>query len=380
MKLVVIGFGQCGGRIADAFARLRQRAHSQRGIQIITDVFAVNTDTADLSGLYSIKADYQHRILIGGGKTKGHGVAKMSELGAQIAMEDSDKVVDALRTSKHFTETDAFLLIAGAAGGTGSGAIPVMAGHFKERYASKPVYSIVVLPFEHEENTETRTIHNTAACLKSAYYVSDAVILVDNQRFITKDLSISKNINIINELIVEPFYNLLCAGEEKKAKRIGTRVIDAGDIMQTLAGWTAIGYGKSNLPLIRLPFERSRHFRKKSTETDKGIKAMDEAISSISIRFNTADARRALYLLCGPAIELNMHLVNELNEYLRTIAPESVIRVGDYPVDRGVVDVTVVFSEIEELEKVRAYYMKAEANIRGKPGDGAISSSPDEDI
>ena len=85
MKLTVLGFGQCGGRIADAFSRLRQRAHSNRGIEIITDVFAVNTDTADLSGLYSIKADYQHRILIGGGKTKGHGVAKMSELGAQIA-------------------------------------------------------------------------------------------------------------------------------------------------------------------------------------------------------------------------------------------------------------------------------------------------------
>jgi len=36
MKLVVIGLGQCGGRIADEFARLNARARIQRGIEIVT--------------------------------------------------------------------------------------------------------------------------------------------------------------------------------------------------------------------------------------------------------------------------------------------------------------------------------------------------------
>ena len=71
MKLVVIGMGQCGGRIADEFARLNRRAKSQRGIEIIVGCFAVNTDAADLSGLTGIRPDYQHRILIGGRKTHG---------------------------------------------------------------------------------------------------------------------------------------------------------------------------------------------------------------------------------------------------------------------------------------------------------------------
>ncbi len=65
MKLVVAGFGQCGGRIADEFSRMNRKAHSQRGIEIVTGTFAVNTDAADLSGLTSIKRDYRHRILIG---------------------------------------------------------------------------------------------------------------------------------------------------------------------------------------------------------------------------------------------------------------------------------------------------------------------------
>ena len=139
MKLLVIGCGQCGGRIADEFARLNKKAMGQRGIEIVTGCFAVNTDAADLSGLTCIKRDYQHRILIGGRKTGGHGVGKINELGAEVAKDDADKVIDAIRTTKRFYETDAFLLIASAGGGTGSGSLPVMTQHVKERYSDKPV-------------------------------------------------------------------------------------------------------------------------------------------------------------------------------------------------------------------------------------------------
>ncbi len=359
MKLVVIGLGQCGSRIADEFARLNGRARSQRGIEIITGAFAVNTDATDLSGLQTIKADYQHRVLIGGRKTGGHGVGKINELGAEIAREDADKVVDSIRTARHFYESDAFLLIAGAAGGTGSGGLPVVTQYIKDRYADKPVYNIIVLPFEHEESTEDRTVYNTATCLKSSSSVADAVILVDNQRYVRKDFSLKNNIIKINALIVEPFYNLLCAGEEKKAKHIGAKLLDAGDIIQTLVGWTVIGYGKSQLPLLRLPFERTRSFRKKSTETHKGIQVMDEAISELSLRCNPADASRALYLLSAPAREMNMDVVKELGEYLKDIAPKAIIRNGDYPRERGMLDVTVILSELSDVEKVRQYYSES---------------------
>ena len=124
MKLVVVGFGQCGGRIADEFARLNAKARSLRGLNIITGCYAVNTDLADLSGLRTIKPGFEHRIIIGNKKTGGHGVGKINELGAEIAREDSDKVIETIRNTKYFAETDAFLLIAGAAGGTGSGANP----------------------------------------------------------------------------------------------------------------------------------------------------------------------------------------------------------------------------------------------------------------
>jgi cell division GTPase FtsZ len=356
MKLVVIGFGQCGGRMADEFARLNGRARSYRGIEIITGAYAVNTDAADLSGLSTIRSDYRHRILIGGRKTGGHGVGKINELGAEVAREDSDKVIDAIRSTRHFAESDAFMLIAGAAGGTGSGSLPVMTQLIKERHVDKPVYNLIILPFEHEEQTEERTIYNAATCLKSARSVADAVIIIDNQRYIRKDTSLRGNMAKINAMIAEPFYNLLCAGEEKKRKHIGAKTLDAGDIMQTLVGWTVIGYGKSALPLIRLPFEHRENFRKKSTETSLGIQAMDEAISELSLTCSPADANRALYLLGAPAGEMNMELVKELGDYLRDICPKAIIRNGDYPRERGVLGVTVMLSELDTVRKVTTLY------------------------
>jgi len=359
MKLVVIGLGQCGNRIADEFARLNKKARRQRGIEICPGVFAVNTDAADLSGLTTIQSDYQHRILIGGRKTGGHGVGKINELGAEIARADYDKVIDALRSTKRFYEADAFLVIAGAAGGTGSGSISIIAQHIKERYTDKPIYALIALPFEHEEDTEERTIYNTAVCLKSINQVADAVILVDNQRYVRKDFSLKNNISKINELIAEPFYDLLCAGEEKKPKYIGAKTLDAGDIIQTISGWTVIGYGKSQLKLITFPFESSSNFRKKSGETYKGIQAMDEALSDLSLRLNPHDASRALYLVSAPAKEMNMDMVKELGEWMREVAPNAIIRNGDYPRDKGALTITVVLSELRDVEKVRRYYAES---------------------
>jgi len=362
VKLVVVGIGQCGGRIADEFARLNNKAGIKRGLDIVTGCFAVNTDASDLLGLTSIGKDHHHRILIGGRKTGGHGVGKVNELGAEIAKEDADKIIDNMRSIKKFFETDAFLLIAGTAGGTGSGAISVITQYLKERYFDKPVWNLCILPFEHEETTEERTVFNVATCLKSCYSVADAVFLADNQRYVRKDSSIQSNLEKINSMIVSPFYNILCAGEEKNAKHIGSKLLDAGDIIQTVVGWSTIGYGKTVAPMIKMP-KFGDDFRSKGTDIQKGVRAMDEAISELSVKCNPADARRALFLVTGPPKEVNMDMIKEIGDYMRDIAPEAVIRNGDYPRDNGLLDVTILFSEFSSLEKVKNYYVRSSSLI-----------------
>ena len=359
MKLVVIGLGQCGGRIADEFARLNMRARQTRGMDVLMDAFAVNSDTTDLTGITTIKADHHHRILIGAELTRGHGVAKISETGADIAQKDGDKVLDTLRRNPRLFECDAFLLVTGTGGGTGSGATPIIARMLKERLTDRPVYVAAVLPFEHEEESEERAVANTATCLKSLSEVADAVFLVDNQRYVGKDASVASNIRRINQLIAEPFFNLLCAGEEKNPKHIGAKTMDAGDIIQTLAGWSVIGYAQLLKPIITLPRDESSNFYKRGTVVAEGIRTMDEAIAELSASVNAAEAYRALYLVSGPHKSLSLNLVQDLGAYLRLLCPQATIRCGDYPVEKGLLDITVILSELGNAEIVRHFYQKA---------------------
>ncbi|MFC1983955.1 tubulin/FtsZ family protein [Chloroflexota bacterium] len=364
MKLLVLGFGQCGNRIADEFNKLDARARFHRRMSILSDAFAVNTDNADLSMLSSIKSDYVHRILIGNRKTNSHGVGKINALGAQIAKQDGDKIINAIRSTERFYESDAFLLIASASGGTGSGAMPIIGKILKERFKDKPVYALVVMPFEHEEKTGTRTIFNSATCLKATYSVADAVFLVDNQRYIEKDSSLMNNLDAINKLIVEPFYDLLCAGEETKSKHIGAKILDAGDIINTLKGWTVLGYGVAKLSAIRLPFLRRNSYKDKGAETAKGIQTMDQAMSNLTFDCDPKDAASALYLLSAPAEETTMNLVNELVDYLGEVAPRAMIRYGDYPRRESTLKTTVILSQLNSVDKVVEYYNQVPRLLR----------------
>jgi len=350
MKLMVIGLGGCGNRIADEFARLGERAQHERGAKVIIDAFAVDTDAAAMGGLQYIRSHKDQRVIIGEARTRSHGTGGLAELGAQVFKDDGYKIVDSLRKAKRFPETDAFLLIAGAAGGTGSGGIPVLAKIMKERFTDKPVYSVIVLPFEHEEAIDERVVLNTAVCLKSVHAASDAVFLVDNQRYAAKGYSLASNIEKTNRLIADPFFSLLCAGEETKRKRIGVHVLDAGGILQSLTGWTVVGYGRVELRMITLPWDEIEN---------KGNQVMEIALSELSLSCDTKSATKALYMVSAPAEEMNLDLIKFLGERLRNLSPGATIRYGDYPFNKGYIDVTLIFSGLKDVEKVTNFYTKS---------------------
>jgi len=360
MKLAIVGLGQCGCRIADQFARLNMKAQAERKAVIAPVIIAVNTDQADLTGLRYIKKDYEHRILIGLRQTLGHGVGKINELGAQLAREDGDKVMEALKSKSAFYETHAFLVIAGSAGGTGSGALPVITQMIKERYFNKPIYSLIVLPFEHEMSSESRSIYNSATCLKSIYDIADAVFLADNQRYVRKDASLINNMEKINRQVVEPFYDMLCAGEVTKRKHVGARTIDAGDIIASLEGWSAIGLGRIELPSFRFPWEiKKKYFNEKAIESFRGSQALDATIGDLSISCNARDAARAMYIMSGPAKEMNMDMAKGVSDYVKEIAPTATIRGGDFPGEKHFIDVTLILSQLSVVPRVKEFYERA---------------------
>jgi cell division GTPase FtsZ len=354
MKLMVIGLGRGGGKIADEFAKLNKKARAKRGLEIIVDALAVDTDPADLNGLRTIKLDLQHRILIESPKTDGESVG-MSEIGAVVTLENNSRVLDAIRATGRFLEADAFLLIAGVAGGTGSGGMSVMAQALKDCYHDKPVYALAILPFLDEEAEEERITYNAAISLKSIHSVADAVFVADNQRYIIRDPVVREKPSRINELIVAPFYDLLCASEEEKTKYIGASMADFGNIKETLTGWTAIGCGQSPLPSRGL-FGRWRSFKSKTANGHAGIQVMEAAMSQLPVDCQPADAERALYLVLAQEAEMRLELFQELGGFLKSVVRGATIRSCDYPRGRGEMAVTVLLSGLSSIERIKGYY------------------------
>jgi cell division GTPase FtsZ len=355
MKLLVIGLGRCGGKIADEFAKLDKKARAKRGLGIVTDAFAVDTCPTDLESLRAIKPDPQHRILIESPRTDGEETVRMSEIGAGIITENSGRVLDTIRAAGRLFETDALLLVGSVIGSTGSGGMPVMAQALKESYQEKPVYTLAILPFQDEELDEERIAYNAAISLKSLYSVADAVLVADNQLYVSRDASLRDKPIKINQLIVEPYYDLLCAGEEGKAGHTGASMADFGNIRETLNGWTAIGCGQSPLPSLGL-FSRWRSFRDRAAQRQAGIPAVEAAISRLSVDCQPSDAARALYLLVAPGDQMRPELFQELGGFLKGIAPGATIRGCDYPRGRGEMAVTVLLSGLTSIERIKGYY------------------------
>jgi len=164
----------------------------------------------------------------------------------------------------------------------------------------------------------------------------------------------------INRLIAEPFYDLLCAGEVTKRKYVGARTIDAGDLIASLEGWTTIGIGRTQLPAFRFPWEiRKKHFRDKAIESFRGSQALDATISDLSVGCSPKDAAKAIYILAGPARELNMDMVKGVSDYISEIAPGALIRGGDFPGEKHFVDVTLILSQLSFVPKIKEFYEQA---------------------
>lgn len=360
MKISVIGIGQCGCNIADEFWNINNYSKTLfgRGIEIVVDAFAVNTDETDLVGIKHIPKDKRHRIVIGTSKTFGHGVGKINKEGSEIMKETHPFIVDSVMSSRKFHESDATVVIASGAGGTGSGGIGWLIRGLKERF-EKPVYAIIVLPFSYEQKGENSyAVINTATCINTVNQYADAVFLLDNERFAKADVGITTNLSIINQKMVKNFYDLFCAGEETKSKHIGSKVIDAGDIRQTLENICTIGRGE--VPLSSFyPFKKD-NYKEAAKESLGAVGALSLAQNNLSLNVNIADARKILVIISGPRDISTLSVMGELSNALQEKSPDAIIRIGDYPRNSKEIAVTIVLAQLTAIPKLEDLFNRAE--------------------
>lgn len=365
MKLSVIGLGQCGCNIADLFYDVSRYSQSffNRHISIVTDTFAINTDEADLSSFKHIPKDKGHRILIGTMDTFGHGVGKINTDAANIIKSANSVIVDTVLRSTKFHESDAILVIASSGGGTGSGTVGSTIKALKER-TEKPVYALLVLPFEFEKKGEmSYAVINSATCIKTVNQYADAVILFDNERHRKIKSNLADNLNDINKEIVVSFYDLCCAGEERKQKYIGSKVVDAGDIKQSLIGISAIGRGEIELPKFCW---KKGNYHQGIKETNQVFSTLRQAETNLGLGIDLGNARRILILVTGPKDYLSVGVLEEMFAYFAAKAPKALIRIGDYPRRDREITLTLIASELVKVNQLDRLFLQAEGALLNK--------------
>lgn len=356
MRVFFIGFGQAGGKIADMFIEQDKRTGGNNFRAI-----AVNTARTDLMGLKHIPL--RDRILIGQTVVKGHGVGTDNVTGAKITADEIDSIISAI-DSRGTHDIDAFVVIAGLGGGTGSGGSPVLARHLKRIYR-EPVYSLGIIPAPEEGRLYS---YNAARSLGTLVKESDNVFIFDNSAWKNEGESVKTAYQRLNEEIVRRFGVLFRAGEVGKVG-VGEMVVDSSEIVNTLRGGgiTSIGYATSEVISNRTKKKGIlgglKKIKKKEgaeevlTGEDKAAKIIAlvrrAMLGRLTLPCDYTTSERALVLIAGPPDELDRKGVEKSKSWVEENIAGIEVRGGDYPLESSKVAAVVVLASVAEAPRIR---------------------------
>ncbi|MCL4361591.1 cell division protein FtsZ [Candidatus Dependentiae bacterium] len=239
------------------------------------DFIVTNTDAQTLA---TSKAPV--KLQMGMKSTKGLGAGANPELGRRAAEEDIDKIMDSLAGA------DMVFLTGGMGGGTGSGALPVIARALKE----KDVLTIAVVtkPFTFEGKRRMKVANDALNCLSE--YV-DTLIVLPNQRLIElvdQKVSLVGAFNMINNVL-----NQFVRSISDIITRPGHINVDFADVKTIMKnqGYAVIGTARA-------------------TGEDRATKAANQALSSSLLEnMNIKGARSVLLNITGNA-DVGLHEVS----------------------------------------------------------------------
>lgn len=158
-RIKVVGVGGSGSNTVDHMMRSKVKS---------VEFIAINTDAQDLHHSLAPK-----KIHIGKNLTKGLGAGMNPETGKQAAEETKEEIQEAVKGA------DMVFLTSGFGGGTGTGALPVIAKVAKE--AGALTVSVITKPFLFEGAQRSKIADDGLAELKEAV---DAMIVIPNDRIL----------------------------------------------------------------------------------------------------------------------------------------------------------------------------------------------------
>jgi cell division protein FtsZ len=152
------------------------------------EFIVANTDAQVL-----LKSEAPLKIQLGTKSTRGLGAGANPEVGKRAAEEDIDKIRESL------SGADVVFLTGGLGGGTGSGALPVIARSLKERGIIS--IAVVTKPFSFEGRRRMTIANNALEALRKEV---DTLIVIPNQRLLDiadQKVSLVNAFGMINDVI-----------------------------------------------------------------------------------------------------------------------------------------------------------------------------------
>ena len=174
----VIGVGGCGGNAVDHMI-----ASGLQGVEFI----AANTDAQALA-----KSEAHVKLQLGNSITKGLGAGANPEIGRESALEDREKIAEAIDGA------DMLFITAGMGGGTGTGAAPVVAEVAKE--LGILTVAVVTKPFMFEG----RRLKVAHAGIEALSQYVDSLIIIPNEKLMQvlgDDVSVLDAFREANEVL-----------------------------------------------------------------------------------------------------------------------------------------------------------------------------------
>ena len=320
MRVLWIGFGQAGGKVANTLMGMNRRLY---------EAIAINTEEADLVGLNNIR----EKVLIGRYALKGRGVGANIDLAATVAEKALSQMMDRIDLLERKFDPEAFWIAAGMGGGSGAGGSYVLANELNRVYRGTPVYGLGIVPSTTGMPTDKEAL-NLANALKSfelwSHYFNN-ILLVDNEQFeqnmVTRE-SVEQMYRRANTKLAMMLTTLLDAGEIRPTPQ---EVFSTSEIKATLGmigDVSTIGYCSETIKLKSQPWRKG---------IDPGTHELESIIersvteSALTFPCDVTGARSAALVIHGRPEHLFTQAISKGRSRLEQMTTVSKVRYGDYP-------------------------------------------------
>jgi cell division protein FtsZ len=314
-RIKVIGVGGGGGNAVN-----RMIAAQMEGVEFI----AANTD---VQALKSSQAPV--KLQLGVRLTAGLGAGANPDVGRRAALEDSEKIIEALEGA------DMVFVTAGLGGGTGTGAAPVIASLASEMGIL--TVAVITVPFSFEGK---RRLQQAERGLKELLESVDTMIVIPNEKLlaVAKDAGFFESFRIADDVLRQGVQGI---SDIITIPGIINR--DFADVKTTMAGMGHAVMGTA----VR-------------SGSNRAIEAAQAAMASPLLEAGAIDGARGILINITGSSSLKLSEVNEASSLIQSAAHEDANIIFGAVLDEKMGDevkITVIATGFRDQNPARRGFM-----------------------